>query len=51
METFANVSEDVPSDPSFVQYDATGRIVKADVESLVGDSPTIAGDEYKRPEY
>ncbi|KAH9919841.1 uncharacterized protein B0H18DRAFT_622738 [Fomitopsis serialis] len=52
METFANISDDVQSDPSFLQYDATGRVVKSDVESYIADSPTIAGDdEYKRPEY
>ncbi|KZT71852.1 hypothetical protein DAEQUDRAFT_743957 [Daedalea quercina L-15889] len=51
METFANIADDVPSDPSFVQYDVSGKIVKADVESLAGDSPTLAGDEYKGPHY
>ncbi|KAH9914945.1 uncharacterized protein B0H18DRAFT_886481 [Fomitopsis serialis] len=47
-----NATESVPSDPSFVQYDATGRVMKGDVESYIVDSPMIAGDdEYKRPEY
>lgn len=52
METFAQISEGLPVDPNYVRYDATGRVVRADEESsYMGDSPTIAGDEYKRPEY
>lgn len=49
METFAAVSETVTSDPSFVQYDVTGRIVK-DIESYDTD-PHAISDEFKRPEY
>ena len=51
METFAQISESMPADPNYVRYDATGCVVKADEESYMGDSPTIAGDDYKRPEY
>ncbi|EPS95623.1 hypothetical protein FOMPIDRAFT_1025684 [Fomitopsis schrenkii] len=51
METFAQISEGIPADPNYLRYDATGRVVKADEESYMGDSPTIAGDDYKRPEY
>lgn len=52
METFAQISEgNLSADPNFLRYDATGRVIKTDEESYMGDSPTIAGDDYKRPDY
>lgn len=48
METFAAVSE-IP-DPSFVQYDVTGNIIKSDVESYDLEAQAIS-DEFKRPPY
>ncbi|KZT03776.1 uncharacterized protein LAESUDRAFT_324884 [Laetiporus sulphureus 93-53] len=47
METFAAVSETVPSDQSFLQYDAIDRI-KTDIESLNTDAPP-SPEEMKRP--
>ena len=45
METFAAVSED-PSDKSFIQYDAAGKIITSD--SYDPENQAIS-DEFKKP--
>ncbi|KAI0918715.1 hypothetical protein AcV5_002633 [Taiwanofungus camphoratus] len=48
METFATTGDSVPSDQSFVQYDAVGKVIKhGDYDP---DAHTIP-DDFKRPEY
>lgn len=46
METFAAVSEGDPSDKSFIQYDASGKIITPD--SYDPEAQAIS-DEFKKP--
>lgn len=47
METFAAVSDEIPSDPSFLQYDVNGHVVKSD--GRLDDIEVLAASEYKHP--
>ncbi|PCH35322.1 hypothetical protein WOLCODRAFT_139857 [Wolfiporia cocos MD-104 SS10] len=50
METFAAVSESLPCDRSFVQYDVTGKIIKAESDSDDTDPKEVIS-EFKQPPY
>ncbi|EMD35575.1 hypothetical protein CERSUDRAFT_116303 [Gelatoporia subvermispora B] len=48
METFATAADAVPSDPSFVQYDVNGKVMRSE-DAFEADASPV--DEFKRPEY